>query len=1105
MKKFVIVSILIISLVNIAIAVPRTLNYQGKLTDPGGVAINADLDMTFRIYSTETGGSALWSETHSGAFQVEVIKGLFDVELGSITPINLDFSVDYWLELVVDGELLTPREKLSTVSYAFRAAIADSVAGGGSGGSGNWTLSGTDILNNNTGNVGIGTSSPVEKLHVMGTSRFAPSALPLWGTNPYVQIKTDPLNSYALQLSLLDGNTANPRITFGTGAGTATIETQGNIGLNLDISGTSTSSLGFKIRTDNGSGTMTDRLSILKGAPTVNAAFTSVNLGIGTTSPTQPLDIAGNLRLRGYLYDYNNTTGTSGQVLTRGTSGVLWQDAPGGISGTGTANYTARWTGISTLGTGTLFDNGSNVGIGTTLPSYNLHVNGSARVNSLNINGSWNLPTTAGSSGQFLSYNGTWATPSVSASPAGSDTYVQYNSSSAFGAESAFAWDYTNNRLNINNPTYTNNALNVYGPDNRALRVLGSGSLGSSGRLNFGDGDYVYIDEPVDDYMTIYAVNGISIYTGAGTGYGTSGQVLTSDGTYASWQDPSGSGSGNWTLSGSYLYPNSTTYDVGIGTITPGYKLHVQNTGGASSAKIGYSSAYTDNRLFFGDGSYVYIGEMNSDDRLYMRGSTMSIDIGGNTGSSGQVLKSNGTTLYWASDETGSGGSSPAGSNGAVQFNNSGSFGGNASELYWDNSNSRLGLGTTVTSSGKLSIIHSSYTSGIWISNPGHGIEISGMGVGFDAVRALGQRYGVYATGNTNGVYGQMNSSNYGFLGGNVSSYGNVGVRGNGQWASGFFMGGERGVYARGTEYGVFGMGTSSTNYAYLGWDGLTSPYECGIYAQGNDYAGFFNGNTYFDVGSYDWLTDYSASEPTLRPTSPDWGYVGTSSYNWFRMYSNAYYGENSSIILFDTYDDLALLHAIEGDTLWDPLLGHHVMQIRQETFPKCITNYEDNDGELFISVQRTDGLLIGAVRQLDKEAKTRDHRIVERTEILADAVGANFKGDYSQIKIFDFGSSAVLSGSRWVPFSNDFAEQLNGEIPAITLTAHSPDAGLWIAEKSPHGFLVRSKNGNGVIDFDWSAFARVEVKTSGDLDDVFRTVKPDIRGSYPVHTPKMK
>jgi hypothetical protein len=41
-----------------------------------------------------------------------------------------------------------------------------------------------------------------------------------------------------------------------------------------------------------------------------------------------------------------------------------------------------------------------------------------------------------------------------------------------------------------------------------------------------------------------------------------------------------------------------------------------------------------------------------------------------------------------------SGGGTPGGSNGQVQFNNSGSFGG-SSNFYWDNSNNRLGIGTS--------------------------------------------------------------------------------------------------------------------------------------------------------------------------------------------------------------------------------------------------------------------------------------------------------------------------------------------------------------------------------------------------------------------------
>jgi len=61
------------------------------------------------------------------------------------------------------------------------------------------------------------------------------------------------------------------------------------------------------------------------------------------------------------------------------------------------------------------------------------------------------LPATNGTDGYFLKTNGlgvtSWSV--VSATPAGSTGYVQFNNAGAFGADAAFFWDNTNKRLGI--------------------------------------------------------------------------------------------------------------------------------------------------------------------------------------------------------------------------------------------------------------------------------------------------------------------------------------------------------------------------------------------------------------------------------------------------------------------------------------------------------------------------------------------------------------------------------------------------------------------------------------------------------------------------------
>jgi hypothetical protein len=106
------------------------LSYQGYLTDAGGAPLTGDVDITFRLYDAPSGGAALWTETHTGQNAVPVEDGLFNVMLGSLTPISSTVwsSGASYLGVQVgnDGEM-SPREKLGTVPHAMQASIAQTV------------------------------------------------------------------------------------------------------------------------------------------------------------------------------------------------------------------------------------------------------------------------------------------------------------------------------------------------------------------------------------------------------------------------------------------------------------------------------------------------------------------------------------------------------------------------------------------------------------------------------------------------------------------------------------------------------------------------------------------------------------------------------------------------------------------------------------------------------------------------------------------------------------------------------------------------------------------------------------------------------------------
>ncbi len=120
MKKTIFAIIVVVCLVSAParMEIPHEINYQGHLNDDMGVPLTGTYDFSFRLFNAETNGILLWSETQSG---VAVLDGVFHVVLGSATPVELDFSQPYWLEITVSGETLLPRQPLTSIGHAYQA------------------------------------------------------------------------------------------------------------------------------------------------------------------------------------------------------------------------------------------------------------------------------------------------------------------------------------------------------------------------------------------------------------------------------------------------------------------------------------------------------------------------------------------------------------------------------------------------------------------------------------------------------------------------------------------------------------------------------------------------------------------------------------------------------------------------------------------------------------------------------------------------------------------------------------------------------------------------------------------------------------------------
>ena len=280
-----------------------------------------------------------------------------------------------------------------------------------------------------TGNVGIGTVTPAAKLDIWGSLKSDSGNL---STDGLANITAESFSDRTNVLYKLDPSNTGTSLNVAGGiaaAGAGNSYIMGNLGIGmnapnqkLDVNGNINLPNGGII-TPSGSSWISQKTATnvpIKESNNENAGSSykafiqSTNkdytytlgrlsnsyigfFGYASSTTSNNADIAAYLdnsnvwRSTGLSANYATISGLAGCT---GTGAVLKTDASGrlvcgtttgGVTGSGTTNYVARWTGSNTLGSGILYDNGTNVGIGTVTPVAKLDIWGSLKSDSGNL------------------------------------------------------------------------------------------------------------------------------------------------------------------------------------------------------------------------------------------------------------------------------------------------------------------------------------------------------------------------------------------------------------------------------------------------------------------------------------------------------------------------------------------------------------------------------------------------------------------------------------------------------------------------------------------------------------------------------------------------
>lgn len=128
LRKILPMLLLVLLVPSLADAVPPKLAQQGRILDVAQTPLSGVHAMSFSLYDAETNGNRVWTEDRNVTFE----EGYYSVILGEQVPIDdlLFGAGETWLEVMIDGEALSPRQEIVSVPYALRATAAEHVEGG---------------------------------------------------------------------------------------------------------------------------------------------------------------------------------------------------------------------------------------------------------------------------------------------------------------------------------------------------------------------------------------------------------------------------------------------------------------------------------------------------------------------------------------------------------------------------------------------------------------------------------------------------------------------------------------------------------------------------------------------------------------------------------------------------------------------------------------------------------------------------------------------------------------------------------------------------------------------------------------------------------------